>query len=275
MKYASAALALLLLSACVPSMPDSGAGSSWELRRQQQQAADDAYRQGLDPRISTETVTTAAVPDLGTPSGGSSGADLAAETRAALNATAPAGSAPLPPAQSAPVPSQTPQPQTSMATPLPDGTQPTGMSDEQDFGAVASRETIESDRERLAANRAAYQEVQPAPLPPRSGASDTMVVDFALSTTNSVGQQIYKRSGGSQSRFLRACAKYGAQDAAQEDFLRSGGPERDGKGLDPDGDGFACFWDPAPFRNARLGAVAPPQAREVIPPGDASAAGGN
>ena len=27
--------------------------------------------------------------------------------------------------------------------------------------------------------------------------------------------------------------------------------ERDRMGLDPDGDGFACAWDPAPFRLAR------------------------
>jgi hypothetical protein len=37
--------------------------------------------------------------------------------------------------------------------------------------------------------------------------------------------------------------------------------------MDPDGDGFACFWDPTPFRNARLGAVAAPIAREVLPGG--------
>ena len=31
-------------------------------------------------------------------------------------------------------------------------------------------------------------------------------------------------------------------------FLEAGGPKRDRKGLDPDGDGFACAWDPRPFR---------------------------
>ena len=35
------------------------------------------------------------------------------------------------------------------------------ISDEQDFSAVSSRETIESDKERLARNRAQYQVVQP------------------------------------------------------------------------------------------------------------------
>ena len=37
-------------------------------------------------------------------------------------------------------------------------------------------------------------------------------------------------------------------DQAQQDFLAKGGPERDRMGVDPDGDGFACAWDPRPFR---------------------------
>ena len=28
-----------------------------------------------------------------------------------------------------------------------------------------------------------------------------------------------------------------------------GGPKVDPKGIDPDGDGFACYWDPKPFRS--------------------------
>ena len=30
----------------------------------------------------------------------------------------------------------------------------------------------------------------------------------------------------------------------------AGGPERDQFGIDPDGDGYACSWDPSPFRKA-------------------------
>jgi len=144
---------------------------------------------------------------------------------------------------------------------------PTHISDEQDFAAVSSRETIQSDAERLAQARAAYVQVQPGALPARPGESDTLVIDFALSTTNAVGAQIYRRGRTSQERFYRACARYGSQDAAQEAFLKAGGPAEDFAGVDPDGDGFACFWDPTPFRNARLGAVAPPVAREVLPGG--------
>ena len=49
---------------------------------------------------------------------------------------------------------------------------------------------------------------------------------------------------------MRNCAKYVSDAAAQEAFLKTGGPERDRYGLDPDGDGFACRWDPTPFRAA-------------------------
>ena len=38
-----------------------------------------------------------------------------------------------------------------------------------------------------------------------------------------------------------------------DEGLPCGGPERDPRGLDPDGDGFACDWDPAPFRAAVSG----------------------
>lgn len=145
----------------------------------------------------------------------------------------------------------------SSGTPVPTTTtQPIdqnnpNISDEQDFSAVSSRESIESDRERLAAQSQAYQVITPTALPTRSGASGPSVVEFALSTTNRVGQSIYSRSTVlAESRFTRNCAKYSSSDLAQIDFLKSGGPKRDRKGLDPDGDGFACYWDPAPFRQA-------------------------
>jgi len=125
------------------------------------------------------------------------------------------------------------------------------ISDEQDFSAVSARESIESDRERLAAQSQAYQVIKPTALPTRSGASGPSIVEFALSTSNGVGQSVYNRSKVfAETRFDRNCAKYSSSDVAQLDFLKSGGPKRDRKGLDPDGDGFACYWDPAPFRQA-------------------------
>ncbi len=125
-----------------------------------------------------------------------------------------------------------------------------GISDEQDFEAVSGRETIESDAERLARQRAAYKVIQPEALPDYSGEIPN-IVEYALATTNAVGQQVYPRSGGNAARTQRNCASYGSPGLAQEAFLAAGGPERDRRGLDPDGDGFACSWDPTPFRAAR------------------------
>lgn len=126
-----------------------------------------------------------------------------------------------------------------------------GISDEQDFDAVSSRETIESDRERLQAKREAYVQIEPTELPTRTKSDRPNIVSFALETTNSVGEQRYRRSGlRGQAGSERACAKFTSSDLAQEAFLSAGGPERDRRNLDPDGDGFACGWDPRPFRLA-------------------------
>ena len=127
-----------------------------------------------------------------------------------------------------------------------------GISDEQSFAAVSSRETIESDAERLARNRAQYEVVQPAAVPQRTGAEGPNIVQYALATTNQRGQPIYRRGGlFKERRFQQACAKYPSPDLAQQAFLAAGGPENDRLGVDPDGDGFACSWDPAPFRAAQ------------------------
>jgi len=126
------------------------------------------------------------------------------------------------------------------------------ISDEQDFGAVAERESIQSDAERLAAQREAYQVIEPTALPSRDAAAEPNVVEYALSSQNAVGSKVFRRSFlATGKRFLRNCGKYPSPDLAQEAFLRSGGPDRDRMGLDPDGDGFACSWDPTPFRQAR------------------------
>jgi hypothetical protein len=126
----------------------------------------------------------------------------------------------------------------------------TGISDEQDFGAVSARETIESDAERIAKNRSEYVVVQPEELPQRPGDTGPNIVDFALSTTHAPGVQVYKRSGVALRSANAACGKFASPDKAQQEFLAKGGPERDRMGVDPDGDGFACAWDPRPFRTA-------------------------
>ncbi|WP_299045663.1 hypothetical protein [uncultured Tateyamaria sp.] len=126
-----------------------------------------------------------------------------------------------------------------------------GISDENNFDAVSSRQSIESDAARLEANRQQYQVVQPTALPSRAGTAQPNVVQYALQTRHPVGTRVHRRfSVNATAKFERNCAAYSSSDEAQIDFLARGGPERDRQGLDPDGDGYACGWDPAPFRRA-------------------------
>lgn len=138
--------------------------------------------------------------------------------------------------------------------PLPEQTVVTtnnpGISDEQSFAAVSERESIQSDAARIEAQREVYEFIEPTAVPERVDDGAPNIVTFALQSTNALGQSIYRRSGNTTAEGLaRNCARYGSSDLAQEAFLASGGPERDPKRLDPDGDGFACYWDPTPFRN--------------------------
>lgn len=129
-----------------------------------------------------------------------------------------------------------------------------GISDENSFDAVAARESIESDAARIASNRQQYEVIQPTALPTRRGEAQPNVVQYALETQHAKGTKVHRRLNiASASRHQRNCAAYNSSDEAQIDFLAFGGPERDRKGLDPDGDGFACGWDPAPFRRAAGG----------------------
>ena len=232
---AAATLTTLALAACSPSVPNSAADA--ELR-----ATDGAS--GLPPAAA---VTTAPLDE---------GAALAADTTIALGLT-PEGTPPTGAPLNAMAPIGTPDA-------APSGTP--GISDEQDFGAVSGRETIESDAARIAENRAQYQVIEPEALPQRPDGSGASIVAYALATNNVPGQTLYRRSAlfASQARFERACARYGSADRAQEAFLDAGGPERDRHGMDPDGDGFACYWDPRPFRAARDGAPEVVTEYEVI-----------
>ena len=75
--------------------------------------------------------------------------------------------------------------------------------------------------------------------------------NHTLQTNHARGTRVYSRIGlRSRARFERNCAEYASADLAQIDFLERGGPQRDRRSLDPDGDGYACNWDPAPFRRA-------------------------
>ena len=97
---------------------------------------------------------------------------------------------------------------------------------------------------------ATYEVVAPEPVPNRTTTDGPSIVSYALSTSHPVGQQVYQRDNASAERSARACARYVSPDLAQAAFLSAGGPQNDSRGLDPDGDGFACTWNPEPFRQA-------------------------
>ncbi len=78
--------------------------------------------------------------------------------------------------------------------------------------------------------------------------SGVNVALFAKQSTNAVGQSIYPRSVGARLTSMGGCGRYRDPDAAQRAFLAAGGPQDDRLGLDPDGDGFACKFDPSVYR---------------------------
>lgn len=235
-----AALAALGLAACTPTTSDTGSGVGFQDYG--------SYIRGAQPAPSV-----AGGPVVVTPPGGSF--DPAAAAAAIDRAEGVAPVAAAQPVAALPPPSD--------STSRPRGGAPAGIqeesgevasnvgiSDEQDFNAVAARESIESDAERIARNRSEYVIVQPKDLPQRPGDTGPNIVEFALATKHAPGVQLYKRGGLGLRDQNSACGKYASPDQAQQDFLAKGGPERDRLGVDPDGDGFACSWDPRPFRNA-------------------------
>lgn len=237
-------LSLLALAACSPQMPNSAAEAGMKetaLRPGAMTAlppASAVQSQSLDAN-SPEAIAADTAAALGVPGGSPTGAPMSAMAAGAATEVAPVeDGAPAPLA---------------------------AISDEQSFAAVSERETIQSDAQRLAANRAQYEIIEPTALPPRPDGTGASIVAYALATTNIPGQQLYDRSGfAAQSRFESACAKYGGDDRAQEVFLDAGGPQRDRYGMDPDGDGFACYWDPRPFRAAKQGAPEDVTTYEVV-----------
>lgn len=128
------------------------------------------------------------------------------------------------------------------------------ISDEQDFEAVAGRESIESDAERLQRMQEQRVEIAPTAVPDRPGETGPNIIEYALTTSNPLGNQVFRRSPFGQGRHERNCLAYRSDDLAQEAFLSMGGPQRDRQALDPDGDGYACGWDPTVYRDAAAAA---------------------
>ena len=179
----------------------------------------------------------------------------AAPSRAAAPTSVTLASAPAP-SSAPPSPPATPPAASAVAVTAPAATPRgnAGISDEQNFDAVAARETIESDAERLARMQAERVEVAPTALPTRSGDTPSIVA-FALDTTHPVGTRLYTRNPLNRGRQAEACRAFRAPDLAQEWFLANGGPARDRRALDPDGDGFACDWNPEIYRAAARSAA--------------------
>jgi len=92
----------------------------------------------------------------------------------------------------------------SPSNPAPRLAGTTTLSDEQNFDAVSSRETIESDAERRAAQAAVRQQVAPTAIPDRPSNVGPNIVEYALNAPNVKGQEWYSRSLlTTQSRFQR------------------------------------------------------------------------
>ncbi len=243
--------ALLLLAACQPPPP-----------------VGDFPGQRIDAQLSGEVplqMPSEGLPPYGQPGGIVGGAPLteaqvlANETRAALGQ--PPRALPNNPVELVPQGGSAFDAQTSTAAPLPAPLPGSGagfnldrdnpsISSEQDFAAVSAQRDIAADAERLRAAREQYRVATPTELQ-RPDETGPNVFAYALGPARPVGTQgAYGRGlGASEGRAANRCAAYSSIDRAQEDFLSAGGPQRDRLGLDPDGDGNACSWDPADVRD--------------------------
>lgn len=228
------------IAACTPQVPDSATGIGFGSEtdavraRELELAGGAATADRLAPplAVSSETLPSASTLQAAPRSPGSvtsaqsgGASDIAADTAAVLAATSPTGAAPV------------------VAS--------SGLSAENDFSAVSESRTIESDAARIANNRAQYQVVQPTVLPERTDSTQPNIVGYALATSHPVGTRVHSRSGiNLTAKAERNCRNFSSADLAQIEFLSKGGPQRDRAGLDPDGDGYACGWDPDRFRSA-------------------------
>lgn len=257
-------LLALGLAACTPAVPESGGGVGFQDYGSYIRSAEPAP---LPPPVTPgATVLPPGMSPGVPPTGFDPAAAAAAIDRAEGRLPMADPLAPAPLAPLAPVAASDPALSTGPLDPnRPRGNAPEGIavetgeirqpdhaaiSDEQDFAAVSARETIESDKARIEQNRAQYVVIQPGDLPTRPGETGPNIVEYALATTHAPGVQLYPRRGLGLRDPLVACAKFGSPDLAQQEFLARGGPDRDRLGLDPDGDGYACSWDPRPFRTA-------------------------
>lgn len=108
-----------------------------------------------------------------------------------------------------------------------------------------SQEQQKIDRDRYAAEidaiAARREEVTSVTVPTIGSVNPAQ---YARTSTNALGVRLYNRSGKRGN-----CNSFSSSYEAQRAFLEAGGPTTDRRGLDPDGDGFACNFDPTPYRS--------------------------
>ncbi len=227
------------LAGCSTAIPESGPGFDNYDAYQAERLKRDAALTGNALPSPTALSSESALPgDVTVQQPASDAEVLAADARAALEQTQANSGQPVVNADP-----DNPPPQTVATA--------TGISAENDFEAVGAERSIESDAALIEQNRAQYKVIEPTALPTRSGSGGPNIVEYALSSSHPIGTSVYRRTGlNREAKFQRNCAKYPSSDKAQIDFLARGGPTRDRLGLDPDGDGYACAWDPTPFRAA-------------------------
>lgn len=134
------------------------------------------------------------------------------------------------------------------ATPFDGGAAPSGEFAPNSIEQIAAGAIDEAERGAGSGGGGVFDNIQPQnaadvlppPIIPR-------VAAFAIRTTHAPGQRQWRRNPFRRNNAAN-CAAYESRDLAQDAFLREGGPERDPMGLDPDGDGFVCGFDPAGYR---------------------------
>jgi hypothetical protein len=125
------------------------------------------------------------------------------------------------------------------------------ISDEQNFEAVSQRETIESDAERRKQQSSQYVISEPEDLLKRPNYKKLTPIQYALITSHPVGEKKYNRTSVNINLAKNACLRFQSNEVAQDAFLKFGGPKFDPRGIDPDGDGYACGWNPEIYRNLK------------------------
>lgn len=79
-----------------------------------------------------------------------------------------------------------------------------------------------------------------------------LLVRYAVQSQQRPGTAVYSRNNPQPQQAGAICASFATSAAAQTAFLEAGGPQSDPRGMDPDGDGFVCGWDPVPYRQPQL-----------------------